>query len=641
MVRRRCERKDAGLILFHYMGTGKTLSALNIAIDSGVRRVVVACPDALRFVWEKEITRFIERGDGDEEGQLFDYEIMTYDDFADATDEGTSRACVIVDEVHRVFEHKRSADILGLVERARVRLLLSGTPALEPMHMAILASVCGASHVPSSPERFAEHYMKFNRSRYFLRAVFMNSTKIFQAVLAYAQFDFVHLPYQDRIYGIIEHVAGQGKAMSGNIAYANAIICILSYSMSLAKFTVEFDLARLANDISSYVSFVGEAGLSKVQRTEVSVPLDDEQMTLSEAFMLNCLPDKNFKSLGLVKRRGDERRMDSLSLYDMNKYSENSRRLGMWCPELDDVGVVETEDGGAYRFDGVVEGTPSKIASLLAIVRKRGRVFVYCDLEFDLGGKVISAFLTRAGVSHVVLRQGSLRRDVEPFNGGLVDVCIAERGLTEGYTLRNCYDCVLTEPMNEGDALQAQGRIRRLGALDVPGEQRVTTLVSSTNPKMGKESISKTLQVLGMLVDSFDDESSRLGHFFLKGVQAVATFYFTGFSGIRMVYKKMKENIKRVSGIVKRKKYDQDESDVKFAVGEGVTADELFQGKARRMLGTTRELISHIKNKNVQTLGPLRAAAGCSPDCEPWPGALGCHDLYRARIEREKPVDER
>lgn len=101
------------------MGTGKTLSALNIAIDSGVRRVVVACPDALRFVWEKEITRFIERGDGDEEGQLFDYEIMTYDDFADATDEGTSRTCVIVDEVHRAFERKRSADILGLVERAR------------------------------------------------------------------------------------------------------------------------------------------------------------------------------------------------------------------------------------------------------------------------------------------------------------------------------------------------------------------------------------------------------------------------------------------------------------------------------------------------------------------------------------------
>lgn len=39
----------------------------------------------------------------------------------------------------------------------------------------------------------------------------MNSTKIFQAVLAYAQIDFVHLPYQDRIYGIIEQVAGQGR----------------------------------------------------------------------------------------------------------------------------------------------------------------------------------------------------------------------------------------------------------------------------------------------------------------------------------------------------------------------------------------------------------------------------------------------
>ena len=59
LLYRMCMRDDSGLLVYHFMGTGKTLAALAVATNfmTTAHPVYVVCPDELKFVWNLDYVK--------------------------------------------------------------------------------------------------------------------------------------------------------------------------------------------------------------------------------------------------------------------------------------------------------------------------------------------------------------------------------------------------------------------------------------------------------------------------------------------------------------------------------------------------------------------------------------------------------
>ena len=148
-VKKKLDR-SGGLLVYHGLGSGKTLTAIN-ATQGGKTDVVV--PASLRNNFRKEVSKYTTG---------YHPEIMSYDKAMKDPERGGKN--LVIDEAHNLghSSSQRSQKIQQLAKNYDKRLLLTGSPIRNhPSELApLIAAVRGDRAVPTDPKAFSEQYIQ-------------------------------------------------------------------------------------------------------------------------------------------------------------------------------------------------------------------------------------------------------------------------------------------------------------------------------------------------------------------------------------------------------------------------------------------------------------------------------------------------
>lgn len=113
-----------GIIAFHGLGSGKTLSSINAVEDSGLNADVIT-PASLRGNYQKELSNYLG-------SKHKNYNVTSYDKAVNQPKE-LKNDFLVLDEAHRIREidTKRGALINNLAKNYKKRLLLTATPIVN------------------------------------------------------------------------------------------------------------------------------------------------------------------------------------------------------------------------------------------------------------------------------------------------------------------------------------------------------------------------------------------------------------------------------------------------------------------------------------------------------------------------------
>jgi len=142
--------KQRGLIAYHGLGSGKTLTAVNAAEQFG--GAVVVTPASLRDNFKKEIAKAQAKGK---------YDVYSYEGFAKKKPSLQDKM-LILDEAHRIrsSRSKRSQTIREQAKAAKKILLLTGTPIQNKPHeiAPLINTITGRNTLPLSESEFNSRY---------------------------------------------------------------------------------------------------------------------------------------------------------------------------------------------------------------------------------------------------------------------------------------------------------------------------------------------------------------------------------------------------------------------------------------------------------------------------------------------------
>jgi hypothetical protein len=186
---KRCKEQH-GMILAHYMGTGKTLTALEIVKELNNKNVIVATPHGLANQWVKEINQVEGLND-------FNFRFLTYQDFLkfEEFSQEIEDAVVILDEGHHIIDvvenllyydernkvkerindkgkldysvtfknvsDNRTMSFLNMFRDANKVLILSGTPFMDGIEdiRYLINIVAGKNLLPLGINEFRRNYI--------------------------------------------------------------------------------------------------------------------------------------------------------------------------------------------------------------------------------------------------------------------------------------------------------------------------------------------------------------------------------------------------------------------------------------------------------------------------------------------------
>lgn len=145
-----------GKILFHGLGTGKTIGSLGAAEKVDKPTKIVA-PASVRPQFKEEAENVLDEGPAGEKPEVKSFYELSRGDINDAD-------TVIFDEAHRLRnpESSRTQQARDLSYDAKKRLLLTGTPIYnDPSDLAPLANIAaGENRLPEDPRDFRDKFIE-------------------------------------------------------------------------------------------------------------------------------------------------------------------------------------------------------------------------------------------------------------------------------------------------------------------------------------------------------------------------------------------------------------------------------------------------------------------------------------------------
>lgn len=158
--------KQPGILLYHAVGTGKTYTALSIAMRLK-KPFVVFCPTELVFMWKEELAKI---------GAPSDVKVL---ELQKMTDHPVKNKVVIVDEIHFWLDWLHNADDLkrqwsrdayNNMKQASRRILLTGSPVVSPLRgLYDIGCLCnfavGYERFPFSQPEFRQKYIALNKKK--------------------------------------------------------------------------------------------------------------------------------------------------------------------------------------------------------------------------------------------------------------------------------------------------------------------------------------------------------------------------------------------------------------------------------------------------------------------------------------------
>ena len=179
---RECINND-GIFLFHYMGTGKSLTAIGIAHNLGLPYVII-CPEALINQWHEDYVNVYQKHLPTNVG-IIGY-IQAEDFLKNKDSNWFSKTTLIMDEAHNYSKYIHTIPLKKL-QSFKKRILLSATPIYNSASdLSYIVNIVGGSNVfPIDPKVFEERYYKLytNKSIVFgwIHSNLVNFNKILSA----------------------------------------------------------------------------------------------------------------------------------------------------------------------------------------------------------------------------------------------------------------------------------------------------------------------------------------------------------------------------------------------------------------------------------------------------------------------------
>lgn len=485
MVKGKCKREDAGVLLYHFMGTGKTKTALMVAENMAgyAAQIIVYCPEDLKMVWEAEVEKWNFKA------VVAKWSIVSYEDvrleMALGRYPSLERAIAICDEVHKIhcqFPANQRARFLLALSRARVRLFLSGTPARTVREfMNLVHAVSGGGTPSTSVAAFNQRYLRVNLFR---KASMLFVSMINRIVLKYW---IVLAPLLVRLLGTV----GVGKEWklsdvgvdlpegSTQESATKLAVCFAAFSTLYAAVDnptvrghvqAKYDFALMASDAKRFVSVVSDpatssdgASFATVSYRRESVIYSDEELELCNRFVQNDLDRETILKLGYQDA-------ELFEYQDVEVDCEAYREVGRH------ISLVAEKSSKLTRMHQIAKSTRGR--KLMVYHDCPGRTEIVCRY-LETAGR-------RCGV--VVSGSGGNNDEIRRFNSGESDAIVVEN-VYEGFSLFGCETVIFLSPPTQALVFsQAVGRARRFGSHDdLPEERRSVDVYTLVNEFPNRE----------------------------------------------------------------------------------------------------------------------------------------------------------
>ena len=473
VIKQNCTKSNSGALLWHYMGTGKTLTAI-IICENMRNHVIIACPSYLKFVWAHEIKKW--------NGTPTKYTIVSHEGFEDYAAADLKNKIVVLDEMHKVLKNPK---ILLAFSRASYRIGLSGTPieSIQDLNI-VMSSIRNTQQI--NPTEFSSRFVHVNKF-----VILFDS-----ALRVLSSFNLGLGPVLINFFN------------SWIFYFAQSPLFLMTYIFKLLNFKqyrAKWKTSEIAKEFSDSISFVGELNtdptrhLPELRISETKVKFDDDIIDLSSRWCRGKLTKYEADTLG-VTNEDLFAFTDPRVLMDPNIIMQNGRSMGMYhkkCPTKSPKGKV--------------------LLDMIKTIKKRFEsVMIFSTIQGKCGADGIHKLLRAASIKFVVVdkRRSDAHnaRAIKQFNkaslvhpGGAVMVCYE---IAEGFSLKNCNNIILAEPIFDSVSMfkQVCGRARRID-VEMPTEKRYVQVITLIG---GAEHPSKTKAAMLQMIDFVEISTATL-----------------------------------------------------------------------------------------------------------------------------------
>jgi len=442
-----------GLLVNHYMGTGKTFLGLGFAQAFKEHPVIILAPKILESNWMKSIADYGVHGHNR-------FTFVSYDDAPTIlVGKDLSRHIILADEVHNLIKLMRSANPrqnsayteLYMNLRTAYRILgLTGTPVYsDESDLAYMVNlVSGKDLMPFNQEAFRLKYTSIITSRQFFRGYVLESN----------MFTYTFPVFLTLTMGALFPPWGFAVGFPAGVLLPVGYKWLTSLdTYKLRSLDVE-GLTDIANRYISYFRF-DESQFKEFpgQKFEVvEIPYNRQQYSF---FLRLVEGDLEVEHLQRLLRNDKVQLSDEFVTINSSSIHEN---LYSSIGAGRDIGNFEFTDASGTIIE------PPKFKSIYESLKKNNEQTVIYSNYYETGTLAFARFLKRQNydqqfaIVHPDLKANQVGKIVDEYNRGDIRVLLLHPDVTEGISLKGTQYLEILEPIINNSVLeQVIGRTRR------------------------------------------------------------------------------------------------------------------------------------------------------------------------------------
>ncbi len=462
--------EQKGILVNHYMGTGKTFLGIGFAQSYPDRPVIILAPRFLESHWKNQLQEY----------GVTNPERFTFISYEDAPEKLThldiSNHIVLADEVHNLVKKMRSFDVEANNRHSEVYtklrnaykiIGLSGTPIYndESDIAFILNLVSGKDLMPFNQESFRLDFTKILPTKQFFRGYLTESNLML----------FLFTPTLGLFFAALLGTWGLGIGIPLGLFLTVGSNLLLDPAIyKLRKLDTE-KMSPYFNQYMSYFKFARkdlEHDFPAENLETIEVPYNKYQYSFFLHLVEGDLPTAHLQRLlqnEHIKRSDEFVKINSTKLHEQIYSSVGSGR---------DIGNFEFTSS-----DGQIIEAP-KFMKIYEELTKHNEATVLYSNYYETGILAFDKFLQRKGykeryaIIHPNLKVAEVNSLIADYNSGAIRLLMLHPEITEGISLKGTQYLHILEPMLNSTVLeQVVGRTRRFQSHShLPKEKQVVNV---------------------------------------------------------------------------------------------------------------------------------------------------------------------
>jgi hypothetical protein len=473
-----------GLLLYHYLGTGKTYTALGFIQRNHDKPVVILAPRFLRSHWTQHIKEY-----GVTNSERIT--IITHDDPEKLLQINLKNTILVIDESHRIVERINSgisldeqlySNLYLHLKTAQRILSLSGTPIYGNLtDLAYQINlVSGKNDIPFNEAKFKETFLKINPSTSYLRGHMVES--LFVPIASLTTSLGLALVFTSNP-GLIIAAALGGASIPG--------LMQTLYPIQTTNLR-EFDTTPLKHSVEKYVSFYDFNSPDKTYFPTSTVYIQNVSYNKPQIDFLFNFEDSRLNIADVKTLLKDERTPisdDLIYLNSTNIQNSLNKKPGAG-QQIANLSFSDPKDPTRTLH-------PNKFKNILKLMNTKPGPAVLYSKYYHNGILLFADFLDKNGkkgkyaILHPDMSVEEHANVISKYNNGLLEILLIHPEITEGISLKGARQMHLLEtPYNRAFQEQMIGRVVRYKShMHLPVKDRHVDVYiwKAAMPKFGLE----------------------------------------------------------------------------------------------------------------------------------------------------------